>query len=106
MCQSNGNLLASCGESKKVVIFDKRKAQIVQNFDNIHNGNILLLVTDSPLTHNHHLKGSITCVRWSPSGDMFATASFDGTIALVDFKTGKKLYTGYNSDSDRGKFSS
>ena len=40
----------------------------------------------------------INCVKWSPSGDMIATASTDYTAALLDFKTGKKLYTGKTSD--------
>mgnify|MGYP003879810731 FL=1 len=33
-------------------------------------------------------------MRWSPSGDMLASSSVDKTVALLDFKTGKKLYTG------------
>ena len=39
---------------------------------------------------------NINCVRWNPSGDMLASASCDTTIALLDFKTGKTLYTGSN----------
>ena len=34
---------------------------------------------------------------------MLASSSDDKTVALLDFKTGKKLYTGKNSD--RSKFS-
>ena len=34
---------------------------------------------------------------------MIASASVDKTVALLDFKTGKKLYTGKTSDG--GKFS-
>ena len=45
----------------------------------------------------------ISCVRWSPSGDMLASTSEDRTIALLDFKTGKRLYTG--ETLDEGKFS-
>ena len=43
----------------------------------------------------------INSVRWSPRGDIIATASFDNTVALVDFKTGKKLYTGKTSDGSK-----
>ena len=43
------------------------------------------------------------CVRWNASGDMIASASADKTAALLDFKTGKKLYIG--STSNGGKFS-
>ena len=45
----------------------------------------------------------IFCVRWSPSGDKLVSASNDTTVKLLDFKTGKVLYTG--STSDRGKLS-
>ena len=36
-------------------------------------------------------------MRWSPSGDMIASASDDKTVAVLDFKAGKKLYTGETS---------
>ena len=41
-------------------------------------------------------------MRWSPNGDMIASASFDQTVALLDVKTGRKLYSGKTSDG--GKF--
>ena len=44
------------------------------------------------------LDGTIFCVRWSPNGDMVASTSQDGTVTLLDFKTGKKLYTGKTPD--------
>ena len=44
------------------------------------------------------------CVRWSPSSDKLASASFDKTVKLLDFKTGKVLYTGNTSDKG-GKLS-
>ena len=40
-------------------------------------------------------------MRWSPSGDMLVTASEDKTVALLDFKTGKTLYTGNISDGSK-----
>lgn len=43
----------------------------------------------------------INCVRWSPTGDMLAGASEDKTAALLDFKTGKKFYTGNTSDQSK-----
>ena len=40
-------------------------------------------------------------MRWSPSGDMLASASLDKTVNLLDFKTGKVLYTGNTSDGGK-----
>mgnify|MGYP003877618977 FL=1 len=40
VCQSNGNLLVSGGDSMDVKIFDKRKSKIVQTFDDIHKSNV------------------------------------------------------------------
>ena len=39
----------------------------------------------------------INCVRWSPDGGMLASASVDKTVKMLDFKTGKTLYTGFTS---------
>ena len=36
-------------------------------------------------------------MRWSPNGDKLASASDDKTVKLLDFKTGKVLYTGITS---------
>ena len=46
----------------------------------------------------------IKCVRWSPSGDKLASSSEDQTVKLLDFKTGKVLYTGNTSDGRNYKF--
>ena len=53
------------------------------------------------LTDNYYIIEGILCVRWSPSGDMIASASSDKTVALLDFKTGKQLYTGNASDGSK-----
>ena len=37
-------------------------------------------------------------MRWRPSGDKLASASWDNTAKLLDFKTGKVLYTVKTSD--------
>ena len=50
---------------------------------------------------NYYFPGIINCVRWNPSGDMLATASSDKTAKLLDFKTGKLLYTGTTSDGSK-----
>ena len=40
-------------------------------------------------------------MRWSPSGDKLASAFEDKTVKLLDFKTGKVLYTGNTSDGSK-----
>ncbi len=37
-------------------------------------------------------------MRWSPNGDMIASASEDKTVQVLDFKTGKVIHTGKTSD--------
>ena len=93
-------MLAAGGWDENVKIFDKRESKIVQTFDDIHTGNIFLF-NKSFLTSNCYYIGSIYCVRWSPSGDMLASSSYDATVALLDFKTGKKLYTGKTPDNSK-----
>ena len=40
-------------------------------------------------------------MRWSPRGDKLASTSYDKTVKLLDFKTGKVLYTGNTSDESK-----
>ena len=101
VCQNNGNLLATVGRGHGVLIFDKRTSKIVQLFDNIHNSNSFYLPAKSFVTTIYYFIVSINCVRWSPSGDMIASASLDATTVLLDFKTGKKLYTANTSDGSK-----
>ena len=89
-------MLATSGKDKNVKLFDKRESKIVQTFDGIHTGNIFLF---NKIINDFYI-GSIYCVRWSPRGDMIATASGDETVALLDFKTGK-LYTGGSFDASK-----
>ncbi len=122
VCQSNANLLASCGTDRIIRIFDKRESKIVKTFEDIHSGkefnSILLLFrywgfvcclvwSNFPFTHLvliidlKIIVETIFCVRWSQNGDMIASSSSDKTAKLLDFKTGKVLYTGTTSDESK-----
>ena len=97
ICQSNGNLLATGGGDQNVKIFDKRESKIVKTFDGIHSSKILWFVKLFQ-TCNYNFLDGIACVRWNPSGNMLATASLDKSVKLLEFQTGKVLYTGTTSD--------
>ena len=43
----------------------------------------------------------IYCVQWSPYGDMIATASYDQYARVIDFKTGKVIYSGTTPDAGK-----
>lgn len=43
----------------------------------------------------------IHCVRWSPTGDMLASASKDKTVKLLDFGTSKVIYTGTAAEDSK-----
>ena len=47
---------------------------------------------------SHSILDWIRCIRWSPSGDMIASASSDTTVKLLDFNTGKTIHTGETSE--------
>ena len=81
-------------------IFDKRESKIIKTFDAVHSGNNLDLFKKRLIVWINPLEG-INCVRWSPSGDRLASASNDKTVKLLDFKTGKVLYTGNTSDQSK-----
>lgn len=48
-----------------------------------------------------HILDWVNCVRWNPTGEALASACYDTTSKLLDFKTGKVLYTGTTSDGSK-----
>ena len=103
VCQNDGNLLASCGYDKIINIFDKRVSKIIKTFrgffGGLHSGKNINLF--KKLTFKLLFLDYVNCVRWSPSGDKLASASEDQTVKLLDFKTGKVLYTRKTSDKSK-----
>lgn len=92
VCQNNGNFLAAGGTDGTVKIFDKRGPDIIKTLEGCHSSNFLYLFNNL-ITITIFL-GEIRCVRWNPSGDMLASASYNQIAKLWDLKTEKELYTG------------
>ncbi len=121
VCQSNGNLLASGGQDSIIKIFDKRGSKIVKTFQGVHSSKelhsifvfirywgfvccLICLIFIFYLQFDDSFEitlDAVVCVRWNPSGDMIASSSWDKTAKLLDFKTGKVLHTGTNSDESK-----
>ena len=85
-------MIASGGVDSNIKIYDHRNSKIMRIFEDLHSGKrkkykIVITKIDNTLD-------SICCVRWSRSGDLLASASYDKTAKLLDFKTGKVIYTG------------
>jgi len=79
VCPINDNYLAAAGEDKNIKIIDFREWRIAKTFENIH-------------------KGRIKNIKWSSKGDMLATGSHDCMAKVIEFKTGKVLYTGQHEN--------
>ena len=53
-----------------------------------------------------HTLDRINCVRFSPSGDMLASASSDGTVQVVDLRIEKEPHADGTSDGSNRELSS
>lgn len=99
---SDGNLLLIGGSQGDVKIFDKRSNSMECI---INPGKILKLFNELFVkSDNFFFLGGINCVRWSPSGEMIATAATSTFIRLLDLKTRKPYYTGITSDGSMMAF--
>ena len=92
VCQSNGNLLAAGGWDQNLKYLTKEKQRLSRFLR--FPAKVLCFISLIALFLRSILGflDEINCIRWSPSGDMIASGSTDETVALLDFKTGKKLY--------------
>ena len=43
-------------------------------------------------------------MRWSPNGELLASASMDGTLNLLDFKSGKSIQIGKAVDGSKRSY--
>ena len=90
------------GDDKSIKIIDKRELKITKIFYDIHARNLIIFFNCLLLFISFlKLLGYINCVRWSPSGDMLASASADKLINLLDFRAGRILNTGSTSDGSK-----
>lgn len=91
VCQSNGNLLAADGIDRKIKVYDKRVSTIIKRFE-VHSG--IEYSFEKMLIKQFDMRLDVVCsVRWDARGSMLASSSFDKTVKLLDFGTGKIMYT-------------
>ena len=51
------------------------------------------------------IKGTINCVRWDSKGERLVSASSDHKVKMIDFASGKILYTGATLDGRKLSYS-
>ena len=112
MCPIDSNLLASGGRGGEICIYDKRRSKIVRTIEIFMSRKtffLLWIVLGYVLFNTNHLIGDINCVRWSPCGNMIASASDNQRQKLIDFRTERmerEPYFGYTPFEDNCKISS
>ena len=100
-------MLATGGDDKNIKIYDRRESRIIKASDEIHSGKQYQAVCDTSsfflyqlFSYFYNLKNLewINCVRWNASGDLVASVSSDGSVAMWEFSTAKLIYTESNLD--------
>ena len=94
MCQNDCNLLASCGESATVKVYDRRVSKVVKTIEDGRPSGTYII---SPIFILYYI-GWLYCVRWDWTGEMLAVASEDQTAKVIDFGSGKSLFTDTTKD--------
>lgn len=96
--RKEGTLLAGGGYDQIVKIYDTRAGKIIKNIDGLHEGNSLVDDSEEKLLCEI-TAGPITCVRWNSAGKLIATASWDGTVKIIDFANPNQvLYSGETTE--------
>ena len=67
---------------------------------------IFMLVKPNCLLPTHHYVMNhsldiINCVRWNSTGDLLATASWDQSMKVIDFSTGKIIHSKTTPDESK-----
>lgn len=86
--------MAAVGSDWNIKLYDRREGKVVHNYCVLHEG----LPDSSVLLIWKHFLDCVNCVRWDPHGNMIGTASDDKTVTLLDFKSGKVIYSGNTID--------
>jgi len=71
VCPTNANLVAISTYCDHLKIYDRRKGKIVKKMEVMED------------------EYSIIYVEWNPNGTLLATAIGDGSVKVIDFKSGK-----------------
>lgn len=100
VCKNDVNLVASVGD-ENIKIYDRRVFDLVKTFENVHSGSSFNQMIYMGLLIQVTTLGNINCVRWDQNGYMLATASNDKTMRIIDFTSGKILYSGNTQDESK-----
>lgn len=87
--RNDGNLLLFVGGRGMIGIYDFREARITQKFKGAPKRNLSMLAISE---FGEAIQSTFWCARWSPDGNLIATASNDGNAKILDYRNGKTLF--------------
>lgn len=98
-------LIASCSADKTVRISHYQRTKTDNDNDdetNKDSSSSLKFTTQTSVPTGH--TKTVRCVTWAPSGQTFATASFDANIAVWEQEGGARDEFGGDNDAERGEW--